>query len=307
MEPRFARCRRASSGVRCMGTFSLVGVTTRSCGRSGRCRAAQTGGRLHQQFTRGADHRRPRCAGRAFIERREWEHLDAPGSRFTLRLRAMVADPFGRYMERALWKLVAGQIQQEIANRTATIRCKGHGHGARVAVKGALPREWRVEIQRPCCGTLEGQIRKVLPDIFRFVAESNKKPPRFRAATDTDTDSAGRKCGRCNTPLATGTLIYQLARGYVYDFAITPSWFPRGELIAQYHDACISPSTGSLRTRPYSCECCSEAMPHGTEVLYVTRGYCPHPGYQVAESRGYALFHIAHAACWYRSPPVPFP
>jgi hypothetical protein len=97
----------------------------------------------------------------------------------------------------------------------------------------------------------------------------------------------------CNRRITPGVRIVQVARGYWYEGAITPTL---KILESEWHENCYE---GELRFQslPYTCHSCNQEIRHGDYVSYVVVGYAPDESYMRAESRGYQMAHIEHARC----------
>jgi hypothetical protein len=97
----------------------------------------------------------------------------------------------------------------------------------------------------------------------------------------------------CNFLIEPGQRMVQVARGYYYEGAITPTL----EFIdSEWHDRCY-PGARTFQGPPYACQSCNRRIAHGAFVTYVTVGFAPQVSYVRPENRGYELAHIEHVRC----------
>jgi hypothetical protein len=97
----------------------------------------------------------------------------------------------------------------------------------------------------------------------------------------------------CNRRITPGVRIVQVARGYWYQDAITPTL----EILeSEWHGHCYE---GELvfQLLPYTCHTCNQVIRHGDYVSYITIGNAPGESYMRAEHRGYEMARIEHVRC----------
>ena len=97
----------------------------------------------------------------------------------------------------------------------------------------------------------------------------------------------------CERPILPGERMVQVARGYWYEGAITPTLH---HIETEWHEKCYP---GLLRAQraPYVCADCRNTIRHGQYVTYITVGDAPGDSYSRPERRGYELAYIAHFRC----------
>lgn len=106
-----------------------------------------------------------------------------------------------------------------------------------------------------------------------------------------------KKCGGCGDPVEAGQRVFQLADGQYMRDCITPTYNPWGGVISEWHDPCFRVFCKS-QFRPYHCVVCDGEVRDRSDVIYLTVGKKPKPGYSRLEARGYSLPMIAHTYCW---------
>lgn len=97
----------------------------------------------------------------------------------------------------------------------------------------------------------------------------------------------------CKVRIEPGQRMVQVARGYYYEGAITPTL----EFIeSEWHQHCYIGEM-TFQGPPYTCAFCNHLISHGAFVTYVTVGSAPEVSYIRPENRGYELAYIEHVRC----------
>jgi hypothetical protein len=102
-------------------------------------------------------------------------------------------------------------------------------------------------------------------------------------------------CSRhdCSRRIVPGVSMVQVAWGYYFDGAITPTF---AHLESEWHRACYEGPIEPQST-PYRCPSCKQQIKHGEYVVYVTIGSAPEEPWVRAEGRGYTMAWIGHKRC----------
>ncbi len=97
----------------------------------------------------------------------------------------------------------------------------------------------------------------------------------------------------CSRRISPGDRMVQVARGYYYEGAITPTLL---RIDTEWHERCYEGDM-TPQSPPYVCPSCNRRIAHGAYVIYVTVGDAPEDSYIRPERRGYELSFIEHVKC----------
>ncbi len=109
-------------------------------------------------------------------------------------------------------------------------------------------------------------------------------------------------CPACNSQLAPGEELFQLARGTYHYPAITPTYSFPLPIIGEWHRRCFADYPLQRQQQPYMCAVCRAEIENRQQVVYGVFGTKPAHGYIRPERRGYELYLVAHEECWIRRP-----